>query len=134
MGSGSISGLRDRPIAGLGDASPPPQQPAGEEPEGAIVVMPAPTAWPFVLALGVALIFAGFLTGAAVSVLGAILYVVGGVGWFREVFPHEHQELVAIVPVPTPEMAPARRVTRLRVASQVPRTWLPLKRSRSPPV
>jgi hypothetical protein len=90
-------------------------------------VLPAPTAWPFVLALGVALIFAGLLTGATVSVLGTILYVVGGVGWFREVFPHEHEELLAIVPVPTPEMAPARGVTRLRVASQVPRAWLPLK-------
>jgi hypothetical protein len=126
MGSGSISGLRDRPITGPGDASPP-QQPAGEEPEGAIVVMPAPTAWPFVLALGVALIFAGLLTGAAVSVLGAMLYVAGAVGWFREVFPEEHQELVAVVPARAREIGPARAVTRLRVASQVPRAWLPLK-------
>ena len=36
--------------------------------------MPAPTAWPFVLALGVALIFAGLLSGPAVSALGALLY------------------------------------------------------------
>jgi len=89
--------------------------------------MPAPTVWPFILALGVALIFAGLMTGPAVSALGGILYVAGGVGWFREVFPHERQELVAVVPATRPEGLPARGVTRLRVASQVPRTWLPLK-------
>jgi hypothetical protein len=89
--------------------------------------MPAPTAWPFVLALGVALIFAGLLTGPAVSAVGAALYVVGGVGWFREVFPREHQELVAVVPALKPAAAPTRGVARLRVASGVPRTWLPLK-------
>jgi len=38
-------------------------------------MMPAPTAWPFVLALGVALMFAGLLTGAVVSLLGAGLYL-----------------------------------------------------------
>jgi hypothetical protein len=90
-------------------------------------VLPAPTAWPLVLALGVALIFAGLLTSPAVSFLGAIFYVAGGVGWFREVFPHERQELVAVVPATRPEAVPARAVTRLRVASQVPRAWLPLK-------
>jgi hypothetical protein len=89
--------------------------------------MPAPTAWPFVLALGVALIFGGLLTDPAVSGLGVLLYVAGGVGWFREVFPHEHQELVAVTPATKPEIVPTRAVTRLRVASQVPRTWLPLK-------
>jgi len=89
--------------------------------------MPAPTVWPFVLALGVALIFEGLLTSVAVSALGAILYVAGGVGWFREVFPHERQELMAVAPTTKAEAVPARAVTRLRVASQVPRTWLPLK-------
>jgi hypothetical protein len=116
MGSGSSSGVRDRPL-----------KPPVEEPEGTVVVMPAPTAWPFFLALGVALIFAGLLTGAEVTLLGAVLYVVAAVGWFREVLPHEHQVLVAVVPEPEPEAAPTRTVTRLRVASSVPRAWLPLK-------
>ena len=47
-----------------------PQQHLAEQPTRATILMPAPTAWPFVLAVGVALIFAGLLTGAAVSVLG----------------------------------------------------------------
>jgi len=126
MGSGSSSRVRDRPVARPEDGATA-HQPAVEEPEGTVVVMPAPTAWPFAVALGVALIFAGLLTGPAVSVLGVLLYVVGGVGWFREVLPHERHELVAVVPATKPEIVPARAVTRLRVASQVPRTWLPLK-------
>src|SRR5262245_53055085 len=87
MGSGSSSGLRDRPVGGFDDGGTRPPLPAVEEPEGTVVALPAPTAWPFVVALGVALIFAGFLAGAAVSMLGAMLYVAGGVGWFRQVFP-----------------------------------------------
>src|SRR5262245_29478410 len=103
-----------------------PQQPIGELTEGAKVAMPAPTAWPFVLALGVALMFAGLLTRAAVSVLGAALYVAGGVGWFREVFPFERVELVAVVPKPSLEVVP-REVMRVRAAQNVQRAWLPLK-------
>ena len=57
------------------------------------VEMPAPTAWPIILALGVALLFAGLVTGASVTVLGAILSAAGCVGWFREVLPREKHEL-----------------------------------------
>jgi len=91
------------------------------------VVLPAPTAWPFVLALGVSLIFAGMLTNASISVLGAILYVVGAVGWFREVLPHEHHIEVSVVPEPKPAVVPAPEVMRLPVAQHVQRAWLPLK-------
>ena len=45
--------------------------------------MPAPTAWPFAMAMGTALMFTGLLTDASVSVLGAILTICGAVGWFR---------------------------------------------------
>ena len=37
------------------------------------IEVPAPTAWPLVLAFGFTLIFAGLLTSASVSVLGAVL-------------------------------------------------------------
>jgi len=55
------------------------------------IEVPAPTAWPLVLALGFTLMFAGLLTSASVSALGVVLAVAGCVGWFREVFPHEHE-------------------------------------------
>lgn len=91
------------------------------------VVSPAPTAWPFVLALGVALIFTGLLTSASLSMLGAVLYVAGGVGWFRQVLPKEHHEVIPVVPVVERAEAPAPEVMRLRVPYEVQRAWLPLK-------
>jgi len=91
------------------------------------VVMPAPTAWPFAFALGVALIFAGLLTNVSISVLGAILYIAGAVGWFRQVLPHEHHELLPVTPEAEPAAVAAHEVVRLPVAQQVQRAWLPLK-------
>jgi hypothetical protein len=103
-----------------------PQQSDGPAPTAASVMMPASTPWPFALALGVALVFAGLLVGWAVSVLGAGLYMAGAVGWFRELFPVERHEAVAVVSEPAPEIVP-REVTRVRAAEQVRRAWLPLK-------
>ena len=60
------------------------------------VELPAPTAWPIVAAFGVALLFAGLVTTASVSILGAILMVSGWVGWFRDVLPHEKHESVPV--------------------------------------
>jgi len=101
------------------------QNPAGQP---ATVVLPAPTAWPFVFAIGTALIFSGLLTNVSVSLLGFVLWILGAVGWFRQVLPHEHHEEVPVVPeevVAVPEPAP--EVARLQVAAAVPRAWLPLK-------
>ena len=91
------------------------------------VVMPAPTAWPFVFALGSALVFTGLLTNASVSVLGALLWVLGAVGWFRQVLPHEHHEEVPVVAEVSPAVRAAPEVARLQIAADVPRAWLPLK-------
>jgi hypothetical protein len=64
------------------------------------VLLPAPTAWPIVLAFGVMLVAAGMVTNAAVSVLGAILAVCGYIGWFRDVLPHEKMETVPVADLP----------------------------------
>jgi hypothetical protein len=61
------------------------------------VNLPAPTAWPIVLALGITLLFAGLVTSVSVSILGAVLCVSGCVGWFREVLPHERHESVPVL-------------------------------------
>jgi hypothetical protein len=52
--------------------------------------MPAPTAWPLALALGLALMIGGMLTHWVVSLLGLILTLVSAIGWFFEVVPHDH--------------------------------------------
>src|SRR6266481_5185900 len=78
------------------------------------IEVPASTAWPLVLAFGFTLMFAGLLTSASVSVLGVVLAVAGCVGWFREVFPHEHEEAVPIV------FEDHRITTERRVVERVP--------------
>lgn len=100
-------------------------QPKGSS-EKQFVEMPAPTAWPFTMALGSSLMFAGLLTNVSVSALGAILLLCGAVGWFREVLPHEHHELMPVSPE-EPAVSAQREVMRLAVAEKVERAWLPLK-------
>ena len=60
------------------------------------VQLPAPTAWPMVLALGIALMLAGMVTHWAISLLGLIMVVPGIVGWFFQVLPHEHHVYVDV--------------------------------------
>jgi hypothetical protein len=103
------------------------QQSANERTQEVTIAMPASTAWPFFMALGVALVFAGLLTSWAVSLLGALLYLAGGVGWFREVLPREHRELITLKLAPTVEVVSPREVMQLQIPHRVPRAWLPLK-------
>jgi len=58
--------------------------------------LPAPTAWPIVLAFGITLGAAGLVTNAGIGALGAVLTLVACVGWFRQVLPHEQHEHVPV--------------------------------------
>jgi hypothetical protein len=91
------------------------------------IEVPAPTAWPFLLALGAALLFAGLVTSTSVSVLGAVLALAGSVGWFREVLPHEHEEVVPILPEDIRLTTDRRVVERLPVLPDQVRAWLPIR-------
>jgi hypothetical protein len=91
------------------------------------IELPAPTAWPLVLALGFTLVFAGLLTSASVSVLGALLSLAGCVGWFREVFPHEHHETAPVVADDAAITTERRVVERLVAAPDLVRAWLPIE-------
>ncbi len=71
------------------------------------VHMPLPTAWPFVFALGIALMATGLLTNIAISALGLVLALAGAVGWFRAVLPEEAHEMVEAHEEPL-EIASAR--------------------------
>jgi hypothetical protein len=89
------------------------------------IEVPAPTAWPFVLAFGCTLLFAGLVTNISVSLLGAVLSLAGCIGWFREVFPHEHEVTVPVI------AEDIRITTERRVVERVPiaesqRAWLPI--------
>ncbi len=91
------------------------------------IEVPAPTGWPFVLALGFTLMFAGLLTSASISVLGMVLTIAGCVGWFREVFPREHEVVVPMVPEDLRVTTERRVVERLPIAADQLRAWLPLQ-------
>jgi len=92
-----------------------------------VIEVPASTAWPLVLAFGFTLVFAGLLTSTSVSVLGAVLTLAGCVGWFREVFPHEHEESLPVVPEDHSVSTERRVVERLAVAGDLVHAWLPLE-------
>ncbi|HKD86003.1 MAG TPA: hypothetical protein VKB58_14715 [Terriglobales bacterium] len=91
------------------------------------VLMPAPTAWPFCMAMGTALMLTGLLTDVSVSILGAIFWISGAVGWFRQVLPHEVEEALPVQAEAPPPVLPTREVKRLPSAAQVERAWLPLR-------
>src|SRR5215469_3716597 len=89
------------------------------------IEVPAPTAWPFALAFGCTLLFAGLVTSASVSLLGAVLSLAGCIGWFREVLPYEHEETVPIVPEDIRITTERRIVERVPIADSQ-RAWLPV--------
>ena len=60
------------------------------------VQLPAPTAWPMVLALGISLMLAGMVTHWAISLLGLVMAVPAIVGWFFAVLPQEHHVYVDV--------------------------------------
>jgi len=90
------------------------------------IELPAPTAWPIVLAAGVTLMFAGLLTAASVSVLGVVLAVAGSVGWFREVLPRTHEVVLTVVPEEVRVSTERRQIERLPIAADQVRAWLPV--------
>jgi hypothetical protein len=92
-----------------------------------LIEMPAPTAWPLVLASGFTLLFAGLLTSASLSVLGLALAVAGCAGWFREVLPREQQVAVAVVPEQLRIATERMVVERLPIAPELVRAWLPVE-------
>src|SRR5580658_4787215 len=92
------------------------------------IALPAPTAWPIVLAFGISLVFAGLVTRASVSILGAIFAFAGGVGWFRDVLPHEKHESVPVAGL-VPVVATSRpQVARVEwMTEELHRARLPLE-------
>jgi hypothetical protein len=97
--------------------------------DAVVVHVPAPTAWPMVLACGITLMGAGLVTSAAVTVLGVLFAASAAVGWFRNVLPSEVHDTVIVeaaasLPVPTSRRQLA---ARLAVADQSQRAWLPLE-------
>jgi hypothetical protein len=88
--------------------------------------LPAPTAWPFLMALGLTLVFASLVTSAGLAVLGGILTIVAIVGWFREVLPHEAHEEIAVTDETVGIVPSHDKVARIDVG-ETHRAQLPLE-------
>jgi hypothetical protein len=91
------------------------------------IELPAPTAWPLVIAFGVTLTAAGLVTSAAVGILGLICAAIGTVGWFRDVFPDEAHVFVRVVEAKPPVVTARREVARVHLAPDLQRARLPLE-------
>lgn len=90
------------------------------------IELPAPTAWPIVLAGGVTLLGAGYLMHPMLAVVGAVAGLLGCAGWFRDVLPVEREVVVPVVE--QPRVAPSTRtVLALRVGTNAHRMRLPLE-------
>lgn len=94
--------------------------------EKAHVHLPAPTAWPIVLALGFTLLTAGLVTSSGISILGAVFMLAGCVGWFRQVLPHEQHEEIEAAVEPAAVVSSRALVERIRLSPEH-RARLPLE-------
>jgi len=91
------------------------------------LVLPAPTAWPLVMALGLTLVFTGLVTTVAVTLLGLLLALCGGVGWFREVLPQERHEVLAVREAEIPITTARPEVARAEISPELQRLRLPVE-------
>ena len=90
------------------------------------VHLPAPTPWPFLMALGLCLLLGSLVLSVGVGILGGLLALAGAVGWFRDVLPHErHEEIQVSSEIVTIERSQAR-VARIEV-DETHRAQLPLQ-------
>src|SRR5262245_65498603 len=90
------------------------------------IELPAPTAWPTVLAGGVTLLGAGYLIDPMLAIVGLVAVVLACVGWFREVLPVEREEVVPVV-ADQPVTPSPRRVLALTEGANPHRMRLPLE-------
>lgn len=74
--------------------------PRPKQPEG--IDLPAPTSSPFTCAFGVTLIAAGLVTQWIVTIVGAMIMLIGAIGWFKEVHPDNREETIPFEDDPTP--------------------------------
>ncbi len=86
-----------------------------KEAVGQHIALPAPTAWPIVLAFGCTLAAAGLVTAPFIGYLGGLFIVAACVGWFRQVLPHEQHEEVEVTDQPIVIESPRSLVERIQL-------------------
>ena len=97
----------------------------GGKPLGTIR-LPAPTPWPFLMSLGLTLVGASLVTTIWLIWLGALLFLISALGWFRNVLPHEAHEDVPVAEELFSFAPVYEKVARIEVG-QTHRAQLPLE-------
>ena len=101
---------------------------AGARTERREILLPAPTPWPLLLALGLMLIFAGIAVHtSAVSYAGVLISLASSVAWWRVVIPDEAHEASPVDPAVRPSaiQVGARSVVRLQAGEDRHRVRIP---------
>ena len=60
------------------------------------ILVPAPTAWPFIAAFGITLTFTGLVTHPAVSMVGVMVLLRAAAGWWFDVLPEQKEEAALV--------------------------------------
>jgi hypothetical protein len=90
------------------------------------IQLPAPTAWPVILAFGVTLVALGLVTSILVSLFGAVFVLAGCLGWFAQVLPHQAHVSVPVDEIPVAVFTARKRIEHIHV--DLPhRAVLPIK-------
>jgi hypothetical protein len=95
------------------------------------IFVPAPTAWPFMVALGITLIVAGLVTHAVVSLVGAVILLRSSIGWWFDVLPEQKEESVPVGPAvrvpkssaPVDHLASGHSIHRVQIPVEVHPYW-----------
>jgi hypothetical protein len=90
------------------------------------IELPAPTAWPVVLACGITLLGAGYLMHPMLAIVGVFAVLLSCAGWFRDVLPVERTEVVPVFQQPPVTPSPLGALA-LRVGDDAHRMRLPLE-------
>jgi hypothetical protein len=94
--------------------------------KAAAVRLPAPTAWPMILAFGCTLAAASLVTDAGIGLLGGVFIFAGCIGWFRQVLPNEQHEEVAVTHLPVTISTSRALVEHIRLSPEH-RAHLPIE-------
>jgi hypothetical protein len=90
------------------------------------IQLPAPTAWPVILAFGCMLAAASLVTDAGIGMLGGVFILAGCIGWFRQVLPIEQHEEVPMRYLPVTIATSRALVEHIRLGSEH-RAHLPIE-------
>ena len=94
------------------------------------ILVPAPTAWPLLTALGITLIFSGLVMHPAVTIVGVAVLLRSAVGWWLESLPEQKEQLVEMNAVDwtlAPVARRSRSVEHLAAGVKNHRTRIPVE-------